>query len=113
MTRHLDTTAPSGRLYRNMIHLARRQDDAELERLLLERLHKSKPRRSATPDGCEIIELATAEGPAAKTTEGSPFWKDQTFWTDLIQFLAFFSASLLGFLHVLHLITLQFPIHSG
>ncbi|MCG6893438.1 MAG: hypothetical protein LJE65_07500 [Desulfobacteraceae bacterium] len=113
MAHHTDTTAHSGRLYRNMIHIARRQDDEELERLLLERLHRSKPRRSATPDGCEIIELATAEGPAATITEIPPFWKDQTFWTDLIQFLAFFSASLAGFLHVLHLITLQFPIHSG
>lgn len=113
MRHHPERIVHSDKLYRNMIHLARRQDDLELEHLLRERLRNSVPRRCATADGCEIIELATAEGSASAPTEALPYWKDQTFWTDLLQFLAFFSASLAGFLHVLHLITLRFPIHSG
>ena len=50
-------TAGSGMTYRNMIRLARRQGDPELERLLRQRLRGGRQLRTATEDGCEVIRL--------------------------------------------------------
>lgn len=115
MNRSSEATIPAGNRYRSMMAIARRQSDPELERLLRERLRGSVSRREAEGGGCEIIDLESPDRP--KRGDGSnpagAFWKDQTFWTDLLQFMAFLSAALVSFLHFLHLVILRFPILSG
>jgi hypothetical protein len=94
-------------LYMEMLKGAQKEADRELAALLRHRIKSMSTPPSTTDDGCQIFPFpplaVQCQEMTAVVDEGC-FWKTQVFWTDLIQFLAFFGFSVAAFLNFIYML---------
>ena len=92
-------------LYWQMLSEARRIEDQNLARMIRSRLKKEAAVRKLATGGDNIIAFPGSWTACLEPDKEHEFWKDQKFWSDMIQFLMFLSVGLGWFLFFMSLLS--------